>query len=297
MNRVINNDQDSKIHVLSWNINGLGNKMTDSDLFTFIRHYNIIFFIETMKGNDFTLAIPGYKFHHVSRKLKLKNAGRASGGIDIFISNKYANLPRIDHTYDYLVGLTLATDCCWTNIKIGCTYIPPENDYLTMLEEEVAGYIEMHHILLCGDFNSRTGQAPDYEAGVIDTNVNVPNQRSNEDKVIKKYGQLLLKFCINTGFKITNGRMFNDNGIGRFTHYSPNGSSTIDYLILNKDNIISKFEVLPELVESDHCPIQFNISNTKVDDHDDYNPLKIDTCVNDKASCLFSYDICRHRWV
>ena len=92
----------------------------------------------------------------------------------------------------------------------------------------MARYIEMHHILLCGDFNSRTGQAPDYEAGVIDTNVNVTNQRSNEDKVINKYGQLLLKFCINTGFKIANGRMFNDNGIGRFTYYSLNGSSTID---------------------------------------------------------------------
>ena len=43
---------------------------------------------------------------------------------------------------------------------------------------------------------------------------------------------------------------------------------------LNEDNIISKFEVLPKLVESDHCPIQFNISNTKLDDHDDYNPIK-----------------------
>ena len=293
MNRVINNDQVSKIRVLSWNINGLGNKMTDPDLFTFIRNYDIIFFIETMKGNDFTLSIPGYKFHHVSRKLKHKNACRASGGIGILISNKYANLTRIDHTYDYLVWLTLATDCCQKNIKIGCTYIPPENstyvgvrnDYITMLEEEVARYIEAHHILLCGDFNSRTGQAPDYEAGVIDTNVNVPNQRSNEDKVINKYGQLLLKFCINTGFKLANGRMYNDNGIGRFTYYSPNGSITIDYLILNEDNIISKFEVLPKLVESDHCPIQFNISNTKLDDHDDYNPLKIDTGVDNKASC------------
>ena len=50
-----------------------------------------------------------------------------------------------------------------------------------MLEEEVARYIEMHHILLCGDFNSRTGQAPDYEPGVIDINANVPSERSNED--------------------------------------------------------------------------------------------------------------------
>ena len=123
VNRVINNDQVSKIRVLSWNNNGLGNKMTYPDLFTFIRIYNILFFIETVKRNDFTLAIPGYKFHHVSRKLKHKNACRASGGIGIHISNKYANLTRIDHTHDYLVWLKLATDCCQKNIKIGCTYI------------------------------------------------------------------------------------------------------------------------------------------------------------------------------
>ena len=79
--------------------------------------------------------------------------------------------------------------------------------------------------------------------------------------------------------------MFNDNGIGRFTYKSPNGSSTINYLILNEDNIISKFEVLSKFVESDHCPIQFNILNTKLDYHDNYNPLKIDTSVNEKASC------------
>ena len=63
-----------------------------------------------MKGNDFTLAIPGYKYHHMSKKHKHKNACIASGGIGILISNKYANLTSIDHTYDYfmyLVWLTL----------------------------------------------------------------------------------------------------------------------------------------------------------------------------------------------
>ena len=47
--------------------------MTDPDLVAFIRNYDIIFFIETMKANDFTLGIPGYKFHHVNRKHKHKN--------------------------------------------------------------------------------------------------------------------------------------------------------------------------------------------------------------------------------
>ena len=124
---------------------------------------------------------------------------------------------------------------------------------------------------------------PYFESGVTDINANVQSERSNEDIVSKKsheYGQLLLFFCENTGYKIANVRMFNDNDIGRYTYYSANGSSTIDYLIFNENNIISEFDVLPKLVESDHCPIQFNISNTKLD----CNPLKIDTCVNATSS-------------
>ena len=78
-----------------------------------------------------------------------------------------------------------------------------------MLEEEETRYTESHHIILCGDFNSRTGRAPDY-----DNNMNVLNERCNEDGVINKYGQSLLNFCINTELKIANGRMFDDKGIG-----------------------------------------------------------------------------------
>ena len=35
------NDQVGEIRVLSWNINGLGNKMADPDLLEFIREYDI----------------------------------------------------------------------------------------------------------------------------------------------------------------------------------------------------------------------------------------------------------------
>ena len=62
-------------------------------------------------------------------------------------------------------------------------------------------YIEMHHILLYGDFNSRIGHAPDCESGVMDINASVASERFNEDIVSNKHGQLLLFFWINTGFK------------------------------------------------------------------------------------------------
>ena len=294
MSRVISDDQADTIRVLSWNINGLANKMADPDLIAFINDYDIIFLIETMKSNDFEMIIPGYKFHHVSRKFKHKNASRASGGIGILVSSKYDKLTRINSTYDHLVWLTLTTNCCQKNTKIGCAYIPPENstyvglrnDYFTMLEEEVARYTESHHILLCGDFNSRTGHAPDYENRVIDNNTNLLDQRYNEDVVINKYGRFLLNFCINTGLKIANGRMFDDNDIGHYTYYSPNGASTIDYLILREDYMISKFKVLPKLVESDHCPLQFHIPITR---RNNCNTVEMEISVNDSSSSTNVY--------
>ena len=58
--------------------------------------------------------------------------------------------------------------------------------------------------------------------------------------------------------------MFDDKGIGRYTYYSPMEGSTIYYVILREDYMISKFKVLPRLVESDHCPVKFQILNSKL---------------------------------
>ena len=89
MNTEVINDQGGEIRVLSWNIKGFGNKMADPDLLEFIREYDIIFLTETMKGNDYTLVLPGYQFYHVGRLFKHKNASRASGGIEILDANKF----------------------------------------------------------------------------------------------------------------------------------------------------------------------------------------------------------------
>ena len=141
----------------------------------------------------------------------------------------------------------------------------------------MARYTESHHIILCGDFNSRTGRAPDY-----DNNINVLNGRCNEDGVINKYGRSLLIFCINTELKIANGRMFDDKGIDRYTYYSPMGASNIDYMILRENDMISKFKVLPKLVESDHCPIKFHILNSKLKE---LSSAEMNIHVNDSAPC------------
>ena len=74
--------------------------------------------------------------------------------------------------------------------------------------------------------------------------------------------------------------MFDDKGIGRYTYYSPMGASTIDYVILREDYMISKFKVLPKLVESDHCPIKFHILNSKLKES---SSAEVNINVNDSS--------------
>ena len=97
--------------------------MADPDLSAFFREYDIIFLTETMKSNDYTLVLPGYQFHHMSRTFKHKNASRASGGIGILVANKFEKHTKIDSTYDHLVWLTITRESYQKNIKIGCAYI------------------------------------------------------------------------------------------------------------------------------------------------------------------------------
>ena len=110
--------------------------MADPDLLTFIREYDIIFLTETMKGFDYTLVLPGYQFHHVSRTFKHKNASRGAGGIGILVANKFDKFTRIDSAYDNLVWLTITAEYYEKNIKIGCAYIPPENSTYVGLRNE-----------------------------------------------------------------------------------------------------------------------------------------------------------------
>ena len=80
--------------------------------------------------------------------------------------------------------------------------------------------------------------------------------------------------------------MFDDKGIGCYTYYSPMGASTINYVILKEDYMISKFKVLAKLVESDHCPIQFYILNSKLKE---LSSADINIHVNDSPPCSNVY--------
>ena len=60
------------------------------------------------------------------------------------------------------------------------------------------------------------------------------------------------------------------------------GASTIDYMILREDYMISKCKALPKLVESAHCPIKFHILNSKLKE---LSSAEMNIHINDPSPC------------
>ena len=132
--------------------------------------------------------------------------------------------------------------------------------------------VNNHDIFLCGDFNARTSNLPDFitdeytvfnggQPNFVCSDILADSQRYNIDTKANTYGELLLELCKNTGLIIANGRLYQDKHRGSFTFFNRNRSSVIDYMLLEPNylSMIKNFAIIPKLVECDHCPIEFSL--------------------------------------
>jgi hypothetical protein len=87
-------------------------------------------------------------------------------------------------------------------------------DIIECLEKETAQFIKKGNILLCGDFNARTSNAPDLF--MDDDNLYLPMsssysvdkqilKRLNTDKILDSRGKNLLDYCISYQLRILKG--------------------------------------------------------------------------------------------
>ena len=94
--------------------------------------------------------------------------------------------------------------------------------------------------IVCGDFNSRIGNKPDYveNDGLHRFNllpddyvVDIILPRISQDKHVNENGKCLLDFCKMSGLKVLNGRVGVDCQLGKFTCVTSRGSSVIDLVM------------------------------------------------------------------
>ncbi len=260
---------------------GLGNKIQMDDVCNFINSNDIVCFQETWLLPSTTLVLPGYSIFRSDRaKSKRKHCG--SGGVVVVYKTSLSKgLQKIKSENDDIVWVKLNKNFFGLSrdIYLCNCYIPPqkselhdrrETSYFETLRKEIAKFQNMGHILLCGDFNARLGGLQE-RFEVIDCGDSLESDikiedfyvspRFNEDKGENTWGKELLSILNESHLMVVNGRTLGDC-LGANTCYTVQGSSTVDYFIVNPSlySDILNMSVCLQTWYSDHSPLRMTLS-------------------------------------
>jgi len=158
-----------------WNVQGLhsstfGNKTADQDLLSSVRDMDICIFHETWCRSNEALHCPiGYKEIIVpsTKNSKIK-CGRDSGGILIWHKDDLKHLIKIAKIGKSSIWLEVKSVIPLSNLYLCAIYIPPhdspyyEEQSFPTLQADILHFQSRGNVLICGDFNARTGREIDY---------------------------------------------------------------------------------------------------------------------------------------
>ena len=214
---------------------------------------------------------------------RTKGARRYSGGISILIKqNLIRGVKIIDEKCEGFLWVKLCKDFSTFHkiiLFVLFTYhqlIPLGKENLmwiifTTLNEQILKYRSQGDIILCGDFNSRIGNLPDFippdqfnsqsdKFFISNADRFVPPVRNTKDKIVNSYGRKHIDTCISHNLKIVNGRASGDL-LGKYTCYNVKGSSTVDLFITTDallTNII-QLKVSTPRFRSCHCMVNMTM--------------------------------------
>ena len=231
--------------------------------------------------------IPGFQSYDVARPVT-RLVGRGSGGIAVYIRDTWVSSVAVWRKAVDASRLWLRfRPYNSTPLYLCVAYIPPQSstygdiDIFDALSADIADVQNLGGtVLLGGDFNARTGTAPD----VVDTSCyasllqtpllddSCPLQdlppRSNRDcGGLHGWHRELLDLCCSTGIYILNGRTPGDEE-GEVTCLSNGGSSTVDYFVASGDLLACspRLQVISDAhlcgrrgSDSDHRPLLLHV--------------------------------------
>ena len=257
-----------------------------------MQNYDILCVVETHLDSTDCVDIPGYVFFSLPRS---KAYRRKSGGIGLYVKDSISHYVKVEkNCTDYVLWLNIDKHILKSdgNLLLGAIYLPPENsrfyttDDFDNFETILLDMCNLYeHVLLLGDFNSRTGRLRDYvpsdnfvfdlldvdpetqatiNSHVILENLGIPLNRCSKDNVTNAHGLRLIELCRNNNLFILNGRMGNE----RFGDYTFKDRSVIDYAIAKAnlfENILDFSIFKPDPLLSDgHSMIKVIFASKKI---------------------------------
>ena len=266
-----------QLSVISWNIHGK-NSMNDYS-FQYLSEYDIISLVETWTDCDSSVpVIDGYDVYFIHGQRRSRR-GRNPGGIAVYVRNTLRQCVKCICKTDFGVYLKIYK-AYFTDLEhdiiFPCVYIPCESSTFYDIRNEKNGINEMFdelidimsqndYVILMGDLNARTAEAPDY---IIDDNTDylslpdwwsadnfsIPRQ-SRDKHAMNNFGRSLINYCKQFQIHMLNGRSPHDQS-GEYTFCSATGQSVVDYILVSSClfDKITNFSVGTR-DESDHFPI------------------------------------------
>ncbi|CAG2220363.1 unnamed protein product [Mytilus edulis] len=204
--------------------------------------------------------VEGYTCFQRNRDKVHVNSKRGSGGVAALVKNdllKYYNVEILNSEVQDILWIKLSNE---NDIICLCVcYLPPENSvyndslvFYTKLLEQVYMYQNIGKLYICGDFNSRCGDAQDFIEGVDNVQI-----REIVDSVSNRNGDLLIEFLVDCNMCMVNGRI----GSQDFTHIKGTGKSVVDYVLTPHEQLAVDTELSLVGYESipDHSLLEWGI--------------------------------------
>ena len=263
---------------------------------------DIVLLSETWSSDLSDLDVNGFECLFKNRVKKRAGKRQSGGLVCYFKKNIWKGVQEVPWN-DNEDGMVFKLDSQffgWEKDKmLVFTYMRPNSssrndmvndfDCYDMLLDKIAELGDEADFLLCGDYNARLAVKDDVMIQDDDRNNentghfldldqvplfheydfsinNMSVKRENVDRKTNTYGSKLLELLHTCSFLLLNGRCGSDKNVGNTTCWTHKGSSTIDYIICDKNTMyqVSDFIVHGKNIHSDHniisCKLKCNIN-------------------------------------
>ena len=223
---------------------------------------DILCVAETKLLGQADLKVDNYTWFGHNRSQLHVNARTGSGGVGILVKNELLytfDAAIIDNTHEGILWIQFKEKVSGEKFNICVCYLPPEgstrnidaDEYFETLLSQVYCYQQNGPFFICGDFNSRISDTPDYIEGV-----DIVPVRDVIDFKRNAYGTKMIDFLLSSNCCVLNGRpgvcIQND-----FTSISTKGLAVVDYCAVPHESLhrFSEFRVQKssELFNSAGC--------------------------------------------
>lgn len=227
------------------------NKLKTQEIQNIFHSSDAVLLTETWTDDFSDIYVNNFEAFILNRKEQKKTSKRNSGGIILYLRNKFVNKDTLVYKdeQDFLwvkicksilfVDEDLYVCLCYIIHEESSRQSMNDSNVFDRLLDSVA-YIENRanikcRLIICGDLNSRTSIKPDFVEDDGSAHMSVLPDEYVSDNPLPRFSEVighvnrnrlqLLDFCKLTGLRIMNGRVGNDYGVGRYTCVGRRGSS------------------------------------------------------------------------